>query len=143
VGTGKTTLVNRLLDWLKDQQIHVAFIVNSRLNTTQLFEFVLAEFDIRCDSRSKTQQLMRLNEFLIAKHGAGETVVLIIDEAQNLTYPVMEEIRLLTNLETATDKTSADRVVGTARTRRKIKIAAAPPASAANQRALQDFSADE
>jgi len=104
VGTGKTTLVNRLLDWLKDQQIHVAFIVNSRLNTTQLFEFVLAEFDIRCDSRSKTQQLMRLNEFLIAKHGAGETVVLIIDEAQNLTYPVMEEIRLLTNLETATDK---------------------------------------
>jgi general secretion pathway protein A len=104
VGTGKTTLVNRLLDWLKEQQIHVAFIVNSRLNTTQLFEFVLAEFDISCDSRSKSQQLMRLNQFLLEKHGAGETVVLIIDEAQNLTYPVMEEIRLLTNLETATDK---------------------------------------
>ena len=104
VGTGKTTLVNRLLDWLKEQQIHVAFIVNSRLNTTQLFEFILAEFDISCDSRSKSQQLMRLNQFLLEKHGANETVALIIDEAQNLTYPVMEEIRLLTNLETATDK---------------------------------------
>ena len=104
VGTGKTTLVNRLLDWLKEQQIHVAFIVNSRLNTTQLFEFILAEFDISCESRSKSQQLMRLNQFLLEKHGANETVVLIIDEAQNLTYPVMEEIRLLTNLETATDK---------------------------------------
>src|ERR1700688_2315492 len=104
VGTGKTTLVNRLLDWLKEQQIHVAFIVNSRLNTTQLFEFILAEFDISCDSRSKSQQLMRLNQFLLERHGANETVVLIIDEAQNLTYPVMEEIRLLTNLETSTDK---------------------------------------
>lgn len=104
VGTGKTTLVNRLLDWLKEQQIHVAFIVNSRLNTTQLFEFILAEFDIRCESRSKSQQLMRLNQYLLERHGAGETVVLIIDEAQNLTYPVMEEIRLLTNLETSTDK---------------------------------------
>src|SRR5579863_1458854 len=104
VGTGKTTLVNRLLDWLKVQQIHVAFIVNSRLNTTQLFEFILAEFDISCDSRSKSQQLMRLNQFLLEKHAANETVALIIDEAQNLTYPVMEEIRLLTNLETSTDK---------------------------------------
>ncbi len=104
VGTGKTTLVNRLLDWLKLQQIRTAFIFNSRVNTTQLFEFILAEFDIPCESRSKSQQLMRLNHWLLERHNAGETVVLIIDEAQNLTYPVMEEIRLLTNLETATDK---------------------------------------
>jgi general secretion pathway protein A len=104
VGTGKTTLVNRLLDWLKAQQIRTAFIFNSRVNTTQLFEFVLAEFDIACESRSKSQQLMRLNHWLLERHEAGETVVLIIDEAQNLTYPVMEEIRLLTNLETSTDK---------------------------------------
>jgi general secretion pathway protein A len=104
VGTGKTTLVNRLLDWLKLQQIRTAFIFNTRVNTTQLFEFVLAEFDIACESRSKSQQLMRLNDWLLARHEAGETVVLIIDEAQNLTYPVMEEIRLLTNLETSTEK---------------------------------------
>jgi type II secretory pathway predicted ATPase ExeA len=104
VGTGKTTLVNRLLDWLKLQQIRTAFIFNTRVNTTQLLEFVLAEFEIACESRSKSQQLMRLNHWLLERHEAGETVVLIIDEAQNLTYPVMEEIRLLTNLETSTDK---------------------------------------
>jgi len=104
VGTGKTTLVNRLLDWLNQQQIRTAFIFNTRVNTTQLLEFVLAEFEIACESRSKSQQLMRLNHWLLERHEAGETVVLIIDEAQNLTYPVMEEIRLLTNLETATDK---------------------------------------
>ena len=104
VGTGKTTLVNRLLDGLKQEQIRTAFIFNSRVNTTQLLEFVLAEFDIQCESRSKSQQLMRLNHWLLQRHGAGETVALIIDEAQNLTYPVMEEIRLLTNLETSTDK---------------------------------------
>jgi len=104
VGTGKTTLVNSLLDWLKLQQIRTAFIFKTRVNTTQLFEFVLAEFEIACESRSKSQQLMRLNHWLLERHEAGETVVLIIDEAQNLTYPVMEEIRLLTNLETSTDK---------------------------------------
>jgi general secretion pathway protein A len=104
VGTGKTTLVNRLLDWLNQQQIRTAFIFNTRVNTTQLLEFVLAEFEIACESRSKSQQLMRLNHWLLARHKAGETVALIIDEAQNLTYPVMEEIRLLTNLETSTDK---------------------------------------
>jgi len=104
VGTGKTTLVNRLLDGLKQERIRTAFIFNSRVNTTQLLEFVLAEFDIQCESRSKSQQLMRLNHWLLERHTAGETVALVIDEAQNLTYPVMEEIRLLTNLETSTDK---------------------------------------
>jgi general secretion pathway protein A len=104
VGTGKTTLVNRLLDGLRQERIRTAFIFNSRVNTTQLLEFVLAEFDIQCESRSKSQQLMRLNHWLLERHTAGETVALVIDEAQNLTYPVMEEIRLLTNLETSTDK---------------------------------------
>jgi len=104
VGTGKTTLVNRLLGWLDQQQIHTAFIFNSRVNSTQLFEFILAEFEIACESRSKSQQVMKLNQWLLERHRADETAVLIVDEAQNLTYPVMEEIRLLTNLETSTAK---------------------------------------
>jgi len=104
VGTGKTTLVNSLLDWAKQQNIRTAFLFNSRVNTTQLFEFILAEFGITCESRSKSQQLMKLNQWLLERHNSGETSVLIVDEAQNLTYPVMEEIRMLTNLETSTDK---------------------------------------
>jgi general secretion pathway protein A len=104
VGTGKTTLVNRLLDWLHHRRARTAFLFNSRMNTNQLFDFILAEFDISCDSKSKSQQLMSLNHWLLDRYRAGETVVLILDEAQNLTYPVLEEVRLLTNLETSTDK---------------------------------------
>ncbi len=99
VGTGKTTLVNRLLDWLHLRRTKTAFLFNSRMNTNQLFDFVLAEFEIQCDVRSKSQQLMKLNQWLLDRYRSGETAVLIIDEAQNLTFPVLEEIRLLTNLE--------------------------------------------
>src|SRR2546421_1387765 len=104
VGTGKTTLINRVLDWLHQQTMRTAFIFNSRMNTTHLFDFILSEFEIPCDSRSKSQQLMKLNQWLLERYRAGETAVLIIDEAQNLTFPVLEEIRLLTNLETSTEK---------------------------------------
>src|ERR1700751_1589412 len=104
VGTGKTTLVNRLLDWLHQRRARTAFLFNSRMNTNQLFDFILAEFGISCDARSKSQQLMKLNQWLLDRYRAGETVVLIVDEAQNLTLPVLEEIRLLTNLETSTEK---------------------------------------
>ncbi len=104
VGTGKTTLVNRLLDWLHHRQTRTAFLFNSRMNSSQLFDFILAEFDIPCESKSKSQQLLKLNHWLLERYRAGETVVLIVDEAQNLTFPVLEEIRLLTNLETSTEK---------------------------------------
>lgn len=104
IGTGKTTLINRLLEWLHHRKARTAFLFNSRMNSNQLLDFILAEFDIPCDSKSKSQQLMKLNHWLLDRYGMGETVVLIIDEAQNLTYPVLEEIRLLTNLETSTEK---------------------------------------
>jgi general secretion pathway protein A len=104
VGTGKTTLINRLLDWLRQRRARTAFLFNSRMNTNQLFDFILAEFEIACDSKSKSQQLMKLNHWLLERYRMGETVVLIVDEAQNLTFPVLEEIRLLTNLETSTEK---------------------------------------
>jgi general secretion pathway protein A len=104
VGTGKTTLINRLVDWLHQRRVRTAFLFNSRMNTNQLFDFILAEFGISCESRTKSQQLMRLNQWLLERYRAGETTVLIVDEAQNLTYPVLEEIRLLTNLETSTEK---------------------------------------
>jgi general secretion pathway protein A len=104
VGTGKTTLVNRLLDWLHSRRARTAFLFNSRMNSNQLFDFILAEFEITCESKSKSQQLMKLNHWLLDRYRRGETVVLIIDEAQNLTYPVLEEVRLLTNLETSTEK---------------------------------------
>jgi general secretion pathway protein A len=104
VGTGKTTLINRLLDWLHQRRTRTAFLFNSRMNTNQLFDFILAEFDIPCESRTKSQQLLKLNQWLLERFRSGETAVLVVDEAQNLSYPVLEEIRLLTNLETSTEK---------------------------------------
>ncbi len=104
VGTGKTTLLNKLLDWLHKQRVTTAFIFNSRLNTTQFLDFMMNDFGIPCEAKSKSQVLMRLNQWLLERYQNGETAVLIVDEAQNLSTQVLEEIRLLTNLETSTDK---------------------------------------
>src|SRR6266550_4222581 len=98
VGTGKTTLINRLLDWLHQRRARTAFLFNSRMNTNQMFDFILAEFGISCDSHTKSQQLMRLNQWLLERYRAGETTVLIVDEAQNLTYPELEEKLMLPQL---------------------------------------------
>lgn len=104
VGTGKTTLLNRLLGWLRGQRVATAYIFNSRLGVNDLFDLMLAEFEIPCESREKSQIVLRLNQWLLERYRAGETAVLIVDEAQNLSSEVLEEIRLLTNLETSTEK---------------------------------------
>jgi general secretion pathway protein A len=122
VGTGKTTLLNRLLDWLRGQRVATAYIFNSRLDVTQLFDFIMAEFDIPCESREKSQVLLRLNQWLLDRYRAGETAVLIIDEAQNLTPEVLEEIRLLTNLETSTEKLLQIVLTGQPELEEKLKM---------------------
>jgi type II secretory pathway predicted ATPase ExeA len=104
VGTGKTTLLNRFLEWLRMQHISTAFIFNPRLTTSEFFDFMMTDFGIPCDTRDKSQVLLKLNHWLLGRYRAGETAVLIIDEAQNLSTEVLEEIRLLTNLETSTEK---------------------------------------
>lgn len=122
VGTGKTTLINRLLDWLRESRARTAFLFNSRMNSMQLFDFILAEFEIVCDSQSKSQQLMKLNQWLLERYRAGETTVLIVDEAQNLTLPVLEEIRMLTNLETSTEKLLQIVLAGQPELEEKLKL---------------------
>jgi general secretion pathway protein A len=104
VGTGKTTLLNRLLDWLHQQQTPTAFIFNSHLEVSHLFDFVLADFGVKFDSRLKENALMRLQQWLLERYRAGETPVVIVDEAQGLPNRVLEEIRMLLNLETPNEK---------------------------------------
>lgn len=104
VGTGKTTLVNKLLEWLRRESVATAFIFNPRLSVSQFFDFMMADFGIVTDARLKSQTLLRLNHWLLERYRAGETAVLIVDEAQDLSFQMLEEIRLLTNLETSTEK---------------------------------------
>ena len=104
VGTGKTTLLNKLLDWLNHERISNAFVFNPRLDVTQFLDFMMADFGIHCESNMKSQVLLTFNHWLLERHRAGETAVLVVDEAQNLSDEVLEEIRLLTNLETSTQK---------------------------------------
>lgn len=106
VGTGKTTLLNQLLDWLRQNQAATAFIFNTRLSVEDLFNYILTDFGVPCESRTKSDMLIRLNNWLLERCLAGdpEPAVLIVDEAQNLSPELLEEIRLLTNLETSSEK---------------------------------------
>ncbi|MFY9531957.1 MAG: AAA family ATPase [Candidatus Acidiferrales bacterium] len=104
VGTGKTILINQLLDWLRRLRTPTAFVFNSQLDKGQLFDFMLADFGIRLDPRHNGNPLMCLNQWLIDHYAAGEGPVLIVDEAQGLSSDVLEEIRLLLNLETPREK---------------------------------------
>jgi general secretion pathway protein A len=99
VGTGKTTMLECLRDFLSAQQIAFASLFNSRLTVEQFFEFLAYDLDLRCNRLSKTEVLLSLNNMLLERAGAGRTTVLIVDEAHNLEWDVLEEIRLLGNLE--------------------------------------------
>jgi general secretion pathway protein A len=121
VGTGKTTLINKLLEWLRLQQVATAFIFNSRLNVPQFLDYMMADFGIPCDSKAKSQILLRLYNWLLDRYRAGETAVLIVDEAQNLSEEVLEEIRMLTNLETFTEKLLQIVLVGQPELEQKLK----------------------
>jgi len=99
VGTGKTTMLECLRDFLNAQQVSFASLFNSRLTTEQFFEMLAYDLDLRCNRLSKTEVLLSLNNMLLERSGAGRTTVLIVDEAHNLEWDVLEEIRLLGNLE--------------------------------------------
>jgi general secretion pathway protein A len=104
VGTGKTTLLNHLLDSLHEQRTPTAFIFNSHLEVSHLFDFVLTDFGVKFDSSMKDNTVMRLQRWLLERYRAGETPVLIVDEAQGLSDEVIEEIRMLLNLECCSEK---------------------------------------
>ncbi len=104
VGTGKTTMLECLRDYLDSQRVEFAFIFNSRLTPEQFFEMMAYDLDLQCDRKSKTDVLFALNSLLIQQAERGRTCVLIVDEAHNLELDVLEEIRLLGNLETRQGK---------------------------------------
>jgi len=99
VGTGKTTMLECLRDFLNSQQTTYGSLFNSRLTVEQFFELLAYDLDLRCNRLSKTEVLLSLNSLLMERASLGRTTVLIVDEAHNLEWDVLEEIRLLGNLE--------------------------------------------
>src|SRR5579863_8023450 len=104
VGTGKTTVLNKLLEWSRQEGIATAFMFNPRLSEVEFFDFMLTDFGIPSDSTMKSRTLLKLNQWLLDQYQRGSRAILVVDEAQNLSAEMLEEIRLLTNLETATEK---------------------------------------
>jgi general secretion pathway protein A len=104
IGAGKTTLTRTLLRELHDDDTVTALITNPRLTGIQLLYSVAREFGLEVEEGHRVAILDAINEFLIEKLAEDRNVVLIIDEAQNLPLSTMEEVRLISNLETETEK---------------------------------------
>jgi general secretion pathway protein A len=103
-GTGKTTILYTLLGMLERRQYMTAMCTNPTLSRSEFYEFVLLKFGVSCPDTSKTRQLMALEEALKRNRAQGRSAVLIVDEAQRLPLELMEEVRLLLNLETPQEK---------------------------------------
>lgn len=104
VGTGKTLLVRCLLDSLNRSEIAFAYVFNPRLSVPDFLRYMLTDLRLPMSGRTKSEMLAYLNSYLIARFRRGSTAVLVIDEAQLLSWELLEEVRLLTNLETSQQK---------------------------------------
>ncbi|MEW6667842.1 MAG: AAA family ATPase [Thermodesulfobacteriota bacterium] len=104
VGTGKTTLCRAFIEQLLKQNVEVGLIYNPAMTDLELLQAINREFKIGANAETKGKLIDTLNEFLLRVHGEGRKVVLIVDEAQNLEPTVMEQLRLISNLETETGK---------------------------------------
>ncbi len=105
IGAGKTTICRSLINLL-DDSVETALIFNTAISDLELLETVLNEYgiDFKGESKTKKSYIDALNDFLLKNFTAGKTAVLLIDEAQNLSHGVLEQIRMLSNLETETEK---------------------------------------
>ena len=103
IGSGKTTLLQSFLSELDDDVVY-AVVSQTQLTPTQFLQAVLTEFGFKPFNKRKVELLDMLNMFLIEQYSNGKKVVLIVDEAQNLSHKVLEEIRLLSGIETHKEK---------------------------------------
>ena len=103
-GTGKTLLLQCLLDFISQKDVASAFIFNPRLPVLDFLAYVLKDLRLDSPGRSKGEMLGCLSDYLLARYGRGTTTAIIVDEAHLLDWELFQEIRLLTNLETAQQK---------------------------------------
>ena len=105
VGTGKTLLLRCLLQLFKQSKdVAYAYVFNGLLAPTEFLQYVLSDFGLPATGKNKSELLIELGQFLISRGSKKQTTVLIVDEAHHLSADILEEVRLLTNLETTDDK---------------------------------------
>jgi type II secretory pathway predicted ATPase ExeA len=104
VGTGKTLLVRCLLDLLNRSQVSYAYVFNSRLSALEFLQYIAGDFGVSTAGKGKGDLLLDLSSFVVKRYQQKLTTVLVVDEAHHLPIEVLEEIRLLTNLETTQQK---------------------------------------
>ncbi len=105
VGTGKTLLLRCLLRLLKESKdVAYAYVFNGRLSPVEFLQYILSDYGLPTSGKNKSELLIELGQFLISRGSKKLTTVLIVDEAHLLSEEILEEIRLLSNLETADDK---------------------------------------
>src|SRR3989338_7555872 len=103
IGTGKTTICKALLSSL-DEHTKTAFILNSNLSSLELLQAIVQDFGIELKNNKRITIFNELNKFLLEQLKNNNNTVLIIDEAQNLTSSLLEQVRLLSNMETEKEK---------------------------------------
>src|SRR5262249_49667568 len=103
IGTGKTFVLHTLLQHL-DATTHTAFLVSSTLNALEILQYAATELRLECPGDSKAKVLLQLRDFLVTQASSNAKVVLIVDEAHNLSVEVLEDLRMLTNFERAAKK---------------------------------------
>ena len=130
IGTGKTTICRALLEKLNGI-VNSAVIFNSFLNEEELLESILEDFGFSSKGRSRKERIDALNKLLIHYLSQGKNAVLIIDEAQNLSVSVLEQIRMLSNLETEKEKMLQIILIGQLELDQKLKL---PELKQLNQR---------
>lgn len=105
VGTGKTLLLRCLLRLLEESRdVSYAYLFNSRLSAVEFLQYILADFGMAVSGKNKGELLFELGQYLVERHARKMTTVLVIDEAHLLSEDLLEEVRLLSNLETYDDK---------------------------------------
>jgi general secretion pathway protein A len=104
VGTGKTLLVRCLLQLLNRSNVAYAYIFNSRLSPMEFLQYIAGDLGLPTAGKNKSDLLLDMSNYLISRHQRNLTTVLVVDEAHLVPVEVLEEIRLLTNLETSQDK---------------------------------------
>ena len=103
-GAGKTTLLHQLLETLRSRGVSSSYVFHSHLEADDLFQFILEDFGVPCNSRRKADVLQALHLWLVERHAAGDSPVIILDEAQVLPTSTLDELRLLLNLESSHGK---------------------------------------